>query len=84
MIDMQPNNPHQRPSVPTQEWQPGDFVKSSFTDTQQGNCVEVARRPGFVALRNSNHGWSDGPITEYTHDEWAAFLKGAKNGEFDV
>lgn len=76
-------NPYERPAEPTQDWQPNEFTRSSFTDTNPQQCVEVARRPGFVAVRNSNHAWGDGPIIEYTDGEFEAFLKGAKAGEFD-
>jgi hypothetical protein len=46
-------------------------------------CVEVAHLPeGGVALRDSKDR-SKAPHV-YTRDEWAAFLIGAKNGEFDL
>ncbi|MGH3415807.1 MAG: DUF397 domain-containing protein [Actinocrinis sp.] len=47
-----------------------------------GNCVEVARlADGSVALRNSRD--PHGPALVYTRAEIAAFLAGAKDGEFD-
>lgn len=47
-----------------------------------GNCVEVAHLPtGEVAVRNSR--FPEGPALIYTHAEMAAFLAGAKDGEFD-
>jgi hypothetical protein len=47
-----------------------------------GNCVEVAPLGGgVVAVRNSRY--PDGPALIYTRDEIAAFLFGAKDGEFD-
>lgn len=47
-----------------------------------GNCVELARLPdGDIAMRNSRH--PEGPALIYTRDEIAAFLSGAKDGEFD-
>lgn len=47
-----------------------------------GNCVELAELPcGDFALRNSRH--PDGPALIYTRDEIAAFVSGAKDGEFD-
>ncbi|WP_020669423.1 DUF397 domain-containing protein [Amycolatopsis nigrescens] len=47
-----------------------------------GNCVEVAPLPGGdIAMRNSR--FPDGPALIYTRAEIAAFLAGAKDGEFD-
>ena len=45
------------------------------------SCIEITSLHGIVALRNSKN--PDGPILQYTADEWIAFLKGAKNGDFD-
>jgi hypothetical protein len=47
-----------------------------------GNCVEVARLAnGDIAVRNSR--FPDGPALVYTPAEIAAFVGGAKDGEFD-
>lgn len=47
-----------------------------------GNCVEVAPLSnGDIAVRNSR--FPDGPALVYTRAEIAAFLAGAKDGEFD-
>jgi len=35
----------------------------------------------MVFFRNSND--PNGPLLQYTPDEWGAFLNGAKNGDFD-
>jgi Domain of unknown function (DUF397) len=49
---------------------------------QLGNCVESAPLDsGDVAVRNSRH--PGGPALIFTRDEMAAFLAGAKDGEFD-
>ena len=57
------------------------WFKSSFSAA--GNCVEVARMPGGgVALRDSKNHVKEPHV--YTRGEWEAFLKGAKNGEFDL
>jgi hypothetical protein len=49
----------------------------------QGNCAEVAGLPlgGGVAVRDSKD--PGGPVLVFTPAEWAAFLDGAKAGEFD-
>ncbi|WP_419995226.1 DUF397 domain-containing protein [Streptomyces boninensis] len=47
-----------------------------------GDCVEVAGLPGGdVAVRNSRH--PSGPALVYTQSELAAFIQGAKDGDFD-
>ncbi|MEU6128920.1 DUF397 domain-containing protein [Saccharopolyspora sp. NPDC047091] len=47
-----------------------------------GNCVELASLlDGDIAVRNSRY--PDGPALIYTRAEIAAFLSGAKDGEFD-
>ncbi|WEV28762.1 DUF397 domain-containing protein [Streptomyces sp. 71268] len=57
------------------------WVKSQRT-AREGQCVELAAlADGRVAMRNSRH--QDGPALVYTRDEIAAFLDGAKRGEFD-
>lgn len=49
---------------------------------QLGNCVEAAvLAGGDVAMRNSRD--PHGPALIFTPDEMAAFLAGAKDGEFD-
>ncbi|CAL9344364.1 DUF397 domain-containing protein [Streptomyces sp. NPDC090994] len=56
------------------------WTKSRHSNAE-GNCVEVARVDGGIALRNSRD--PDGPALVYTSAELAAFLAGAKDGEFD-
>jgi hypothetical protein len=42
----------------------------------------VANLPGLtIGLRNSRD--PEGPVLQFTPDEWHAFLGGARNGEFD-
>ena len=58
------------------------FRKSSFSNGQGGNCVEVAvTEGGGRAVRHSKD--PEGAVIFYTPDEWRAFLAGAKAGEFD-
>jgi hypothetical protein len=53
--------------------------KSSFSG--QGDCVEIAGLPGGgAAVRDSKD--PDGAVLTFTAGEWAAFLAGAKAGEF--
>lgn len=46
------------------------------------SCVEVGFRPGGqVAVRDAKD--RGGPVLTFTASEWAAFLAGAREGEFD-
>lgn len=56
--------------------------RKSTASNPSGSCVEVAGLPdGEIAIRNSRH--PSGPALIYTRAEIAAFLAGAKAGEFD-
>ncbi|MGP3941861.1 DUF397 domain-containing protein [Streptomyces sp. 6N106] len=57
------------------------WIKSALSNAQ-GACVELAKLPGGeVAMRNSRH--PEGPVLVYTQAEIAAFVAGAKSGDFD-
>lgn len=56
------------------------WVKSSASNPE-GNCVEIAQlADGGFAVRNSRH--PEGPALVYTRDEIAAFVEGARRGDF--
>jgi hypothetical protein len=56
--------------------------RKSAHSNPSGNCVELAPLPGGgVAVRNSRH--PNGPALIYSRGEMAAFIQGAKNGDFD-
>jgi Domain of unknown function (DUF397) len=56
--------------------------RKSRASNPSGDCIEVAALPsGAIAMRNSRD--PHGPALVYTRAEIAAFLQGAKNGEFD-
>lgn len=74
-----------------------EFRNEDFVKTQQLNgwevppsgnwggvpiCVEVARKSGQVAVRDSKN--PNQPFLRFSNEEWSAFLKGAKAGQFDV
>jgi hypothetical protein len=59
-----------------------DWRKSSHS-SGTGNCVEVAAADGSVGIRDSKqHG--RGPVLEFPRAGWAAFMRAAKDGEFDL
>lgn len=59
-----------------------DFIRSSYTESQKYTwCVEVARKKQGVAVRNSRDNGAG--TLFFTNNEWQAFVKGVKNGEFD-
>jgi hypothetical protein len=57
-----------------------EWIKSSFS-ISTGACVELALAGAFIALRDSKAP-AVAPFL-FTHQEFAAFLRGAKQGEFD-
>jgi hypothetical protein len=49
------------------------------SECANGECVEIAQRPGTVLLRRS-----DAPgVLEFTAAEWAVFVRALGRGEFD-
>jgi hypothetical protein len=65
------------PDLSNAHWRTSSFSQSG------GECVQTAFLPdGCVALRHSKD--PDGSVLIYTPREWDAFLKGAKDGEFDL
>ena len=58
------------------------FTKS--THSQPGGiitrCVQVAVTPQGVAVRDSKD--PDKETQYYTHEEWGAFVRGVKDGQF--
>ena len=46
-----------------------------------GSCVQVAADRDTVLVRNSRQ--PDGPLIEYTPEEWHEFVSGIKKGDFD-
>ena len=59
---------------------PEVWRKSSYS--VGGNCVEVAFADHHVAVRDSKN--RNGPVIMFTPDEWSAFLRGVRAGEFDL
>jgi hypothetical protein len=57
------------------------WKKSSRSDGQGGQCVEVALTPVLVGVRDSKD--RDGAVLAFGSGDWASFLDGVKAGEFD-
>ena len=47
-----------------------------------GSCVEQRRHAGMIEVRDTKDGGA-GPTLRFTEAEFAAWLDGAKRGEFD-
>lgn len=58
-----------------------EFVKSSWSKNNPKTCVMVAVKPEGVALRDSKD--PSKKTLFFNHDEWDAFLSGARAGEFN-
>ena len=48
---------------------------------ESGACIQVARQGDVILISNTDD--PDGPVNEFTLDEWYEFLTGAKQGDFD-
>ena len=59
----------------------GAAWQKSTRSSASGDCVEVADLSDAFAVRDSKD--PAGPVLLFTRSEWAAFIAGAKNGEFD-
>lgn len=55
--------------------------RSSACQGADSTCVEVARSGQEIRVRDSKD--AAGPVLRFTPAEWAAFLTGARAGEFD-
>lgn len=75
------------------------WAKSSRSDGQTGNCVEVWRKSSRSpheltacvevaqlagAVGVRDSKDQDGPVLEFGPDSWRQFLAGMKSGEFDI
>jgi hypothetical protein len=58
-----------------------EFRTSSFCN--RGSCVEVGRSSDGTFLVRDTKNREQGPLA-FTREEWAAFVAGVKNGEFEA
>jgi hypothetical protein len=77
-----PDMQHLYNGMPATELTAARWQKSQRSNPH-GNCVEMAVLPHGegVAVRNSRH--PDGPALLFTWAEIAAFVNGARDGDFD-
>ncbi|MFI0542254.1 DUF397 domain-containing protein [Streptomyces sp. RP5T] len=54
------------------------WIKSSYSSSEGGNCIEVATRPSAVHIRDSKN---TGPNLTVAPETWAAFLGLARRDE---
>ncbi|HSX02386.1 MAG TPA: DUF397 domain-containing protein [Candidatus Saccharimonadia bacterium] len=78
-------NSHQTTSVMHPTKGRVDLAQAQWRKSQLsgaiGNCVEVAFVDHHVAVRDTKD--RDGGTLLFTQAEWAAFVGGVRNGEFD-
>jgi len=60
--------------------QDAPFRKSSFSAPDAG-CVEAGVADGHLRVRDTKN--RDGAVLSFTLDEWDAFVRGVRAGEFD-
>ena len=56
--------------------------KSTRSNGNSGNCVEIAMVNDVVGLRDSKD--PQGPVLVSSPSEWAGFVGGLKDGQFDL
>ena len=56
------------------------WIKASAS-AQEGSCVEQRRHDDLIEVRDTKD--RQGPVLRFRHAEFAAWLDGAKRGEFD-
>ena len=57
-----------------------EWIKASMSG-DQGACVEQRSHEGMIEVRDSKD--QSGPVLRFTRAEFAAWLDGARRGEFD-
>jgi Domain of unknown function (DUF397) len=68
-------------NVGRDELAPVRWIKSSYSGTGGGNCVQVTHlTSGHHAVRDSKN--PTGPLLTCTLAEWSAFTAGLRSGQF--
>ena len=58
------------------------WIKAAASGGNGGSCVEARRHNDMIEVRDTKDA-GEGPILRFTSAEFAAFLDGARNREFD-
>ncbi len=58
------------------------WIKATASGGNGGDCVAMRRHDDAIEVRDTKSG-DTGPTLGFTKKEFAAWLDGAKNGEFD-
>ena len=67
--------------MPSRKSTAGDLDWRVSRTCDNGQCIKVARAGEFVVIGNTTR--PEGPVSEFTVDEWRHFLAGVKLGDFD-
>ncbi|GAU71134.1 hypothetical protein SSP35_28_00090 [Streptomyces sp. NBRC 110611] len=59
----------------------GEWTKSSYSSQDNQNCVETAKRPGLIGVRDSKD--KAGPALAFTPAAWTSFIETVNSGEAD-
>lgn len=59
-----------------------NWHKASCSNKENG-CAEVGSVPGIIGVRDTKLGAAS-PILAFDPTEWEAFIRGAKDCEFDI
>jgi Domain of unknown function (DUF397) len=67
--------------MPAPHLSPSAWRKSSRSNGAGGECVEVARTPPNLAVRDSKR--PDAAVLSFTPEHWSSFLRDIKAGHHD-
>ncbi|EIV92254.1 DUF397 domain-containing protein [Frankia sp. QA3] len=77
-----PDPAEQKPNLSGVDPKSLPWQTSSYSNGAGGMCVQVARVPGGgIAIGDSKS--PDGPVLGFSREEFAAFLDGVKDDEFN-
>ena len=60
---------------------PGELAWRVARHCDAGSCIRVAPHQGMIVIGDTKNPYS--PVLSYSHEEWSAFVKGIRQGDFD-